>query len=88
MKIKSHLQLRKIGQQYIIVNVCSGNANLSDVCRLNETAAALWQQMAEGVQTAEELAAWLQEEYEVDRETALKDVERQLEEWKGFGLID
>lgn len=88
MKIKSHLQLRKVGRQYIIVDVCSKNVNLSDVYRLNETAAALWQRMAEGEQTADELAAWLQEEYEVDRETALKDVERQLEEWKGFGLID
>lgn len=88
MKIKSHLQLRKVGRQYIIVDVCSKNVNLSDVYRLNETAAALWQRMAEGEQTADELAAWLQEEYEVDRETALKDVEGQLEEWKGFGLID
>ena len=36
----------------------------------------------------EELADWLCEIYEVDRETALQDVKKQLAQWKAYGLID
>ena len=35
---------------------------------------------------AEELAAYLSSEYEIDQVVALRDVERQLEEWEKFGL--
>ena len=71
VKPKAGLQLRKIGSQYMIVKVCDGNVNMSDVFTLNETAARLWEKMAGEDCTPEELAGWLCEEYEVDfgRET-------------------
>ena len=84
MKPKSNLRLRKIGRQYMIVNTRQENVDLSDVFTLNETAAGLWQQMIQGTTAPEELA----EIYEVDRETALQDVKKQLAQWKAYGLID
>ncbi|EIY26936.1 PqqD family protein [Phocaeicola dorei] len=84
---KDGLRLRKIGSRYMIVEACNGNVNMTDVFSLNETAARLWQRINEGKLTPEELAGWLCDEYDTDRDTALTDVQRQLEEWKAFGLI-
>ncbi len=61
--------------------------NLTNVFTLNGTAARLWQYSEGGERTAEELAVLLCEEYNVDWETALRDVRRQLAEWAEFGLI-
>lgn len=63
--------------------------NLTNVYALNGTAARLWQQAeALGDFTAEALAGQLCEEYEVDGETALRDVQKQLAEWADFGLLE
>ena len=45
MKLQPNLQLRKIGNKYMIVSTASGNVNMTDVFTLNETAARLWQLM-------------------------------------------
>lgn len=84
---KDGLRLRKIGSRYMIVEACNENVNMTDVFSLNETAARLWQRINEGKFTPEELAGWLCGEYDTDKDTALTDVQRQLEEWKAFGLI-
>lgn len=86
MKLKSGLQLRKIGKQYMIVDIDS-EVNLTNVFTLNETAARIWELAAGRIFTPEELASTLCEEYDVDAETALKDVRKQIEEWIGFGLV-
>ena len=71
----------------MIVSTASGNVNMTDVFTLNETAARLWQLM-EGKDIApKELAVLLCNEYEVGEEDALKDVEKQLCEWKQSGLV-
>lgn len=65
----------------------AGNVNMSDVFTLNETAACIWQYMEGKDLSAHEVAACLCDEYEVEPEEALRDVERLWEEWKRFGLI-
>ena len=87
MKPNPNLQLRKIGRQYMIVEACAGNVNLTNVFTLNETAANLWQRMSEGDSTVEELTKWLCDEYDVEPSTAEADVKKQLEEWKAYGLV-
>lgn len=85
---KRNLQLRKVGKHYMIVEVCKENVNITNVFSLNKTAAALWQRINNGMYTAEELAEWLCGEFRVDRETAMKDIRRQLDEWKEYGLTE
>ena len=87
MKVQPNLQLRKIGNKYMIVSTASGNVNMTDVFTLNETAARLWQLMEGKDITPKELAVLLCNEYEVGEEDALKDVEKQLCEWKQSGLV-
>ena len=71
----------------MIVSTASGNVNMTDVFTLNETAARLWQLMEGKDITPKELAVLLCNEYEVGEEDALKDVEKQLCEWKQSGLV-
>ena len=87
MKLQPNLQLRKIGNKYMIVSTASGNVNMTDVFTLNETAARLWQLMEGKDITPKELAVLVCKEYEVGEEDALKDVEKQLCEWKQSGLV-
>ena len=87
LKIKDGLQLRKIGNRYMIVDTCSDNVNMSNVYSMNVTAADLWTQIEHGCRTVEELTDWLCCQYEVDRTTAFQDVERQLAAWQAYGLL-
>lgn len=47
MKIcpKEGLKLRKVGKQYMIVEACEGNVNMSHVYSLNQTAAQMWERI-------------------------------------------
>lgn len=81
------LQLRKVGRQHMIVEVCSDNVNMTNVYTLNESAALLWRRLSDGSFSVEELAAWLGELYGLDKAAALADVAAQIEAWRGFGLL-
>ncbi len=88
IKPKAGLQLRRVGRQYMIVEACTETANLSRVYSLNETAACMWQRLSGGDATRPDLVDGLVGGFEVDAATAARDVERQLAEWRSFGLID
>lgn len=84
---KNNLQLRKLGNSYMIVEVSAENVNMSNVYTLNKTAADMWQLICDGERTAADLAGWLCSKYDVESATAQADVEQQLAEWREFGLI-
>lgn len=84
---KTGLRLHKIGSKYMIVDSSSENVNLANVYSLNETAAWIWEKASSGAETADTLADAICQEFDIDRETALNDVIRQLQEWRGMGLI-
>ena len=86
MKLRSDLRLRKIGSPYMIVEPAGGGNRQAKVFELNETAALIWERIGSEEINAEELAAYLSSEYEIDQAVALRDVRRQLEEWEKFGL--
>lgn len=88
MQPKKGLELRQIGNRYVIVKVCDDLVNMTDVFTLNRTAARLWQRMAEGGFTAGQLARWLCDTYDVAPDRAQADVKRQLDEWKNYGLLE
>ena len=47
----------------------------------------MWERLAEGVSSPDELADRLCGDYQVERERAFHDVENQLAEWRQFGLV-
>ena len=88
MKIKSNLKLRRIGNRHMIVEVSDSCVNLTNVYSLNGTAARLWEMVCNGEgRTAGELAEGLCKTYDVEYGRALRDVERQIEEWEKMGLL-
>ena len=87
MKLQPNLQLRKIGNKYMIVSTASGNVNMTDVFTRNEPAPRRGPMLEGNDITPKERAVVLCNEYEVGEEDALKDVEKQLCEWKQSGLV-
>lgn len=87
MRIKEGFILRTICGQSVISGEGSANVNFSKLVSLNETAAYLFKALQGKDFTPELMADLLLEEYEVDRETALKDSKTLCEQWQEVGLI-
>lgn len=87
MRIKANLKLRKVGDRFMLVDVSENDANVTNVYTLNDTAAYIWNMLADGYPDEQEIAAGLCAKYEVDPATALADVRSQLSSWHDAGLI-
>lgn len=82
MRINQDFTLQKVGGSYVAVAVGETSKNFHGMIRLNETGAFLWGKMAEKDCTEEDLVDALLEEYEIDRETATRDVHTMIENLK------
>lgn len=88
MKTNSNIKLRKIGSRFMIVADFDNETSKTHVYELNESAARLWQMMSGKDLSADELTECFCEEFDVAKDVAHADIERQLEEWKRFGLVE
>ena len=88
MKIKEGFVLRTICGQSVISGEGTANVNFSKLVSLNDTAAYLYKAVEGKEFTPETLADLLLAEYEVDRETALKDAAALCEQWKQIGIVE
>ena len=88
MRIKDGFELREICGEHVILSHGMDNIDFSKIISLNETAALLRKE-AVGKEEIfeEELTATLLEVYEVDEETARKDVAQVLAKWREIGLL-
>ncbi|MDY2841526.1 MAG: PqqD family protein [Candidatus Borkfalkiaceae bacterium] len=73
MKIKEGFILREVAGSYLVVAVGKAVKEFGGVVNLNETGAFLWK-LLEKSSTESEMVDALLSEYEVDRDTAEKDV--------------
>ena len=88
MRIKEGFELRDVCGEHIIVAYGKANIDFNKVISLNESANYLWKNVFDKDFTAETMASLLQQEYEVDAETALRDAKALLEEWTKVGLTE
>ena len=88
MRIKEGFVLRTICGQSVVSGEGSANVNFSKLVSLNDSAAYLFQAVGNEEFTAERLADLLLEEYDVDRETALRDAETLCAQWKEIGIAE
>ncbi len=86
MKIKDGFILREVAGNYIVVAVGDAVKEFNTVINLNGTSALLWKKLAEGA-TEEQLVDALLSEYEVEKETAQKDVKIFIEKLTEAKLI-
>ena len=73
MKIKEGFILREVAGSYLVVAVGKAVKEFGGVVNLNETGAFLWK-LLEKSSTESEMVDALLSEYDVDRNTAEKDV--------------
>ncbi|MBO6028600.1 MAG: PqqD family protein [Bacteroidales bacterium] len=88
MIIKEGFVLRTICGQNVVSGEGTSQVNFSKLVSLNDTAAYLFKAVQGREFTAETLADLLLSEYEVDRETALKDAENLCAQWKEIGIAE
>lgn len=89
MKAKKGFRLRTIADEKILVGEGMENIDFTKIISLNETAAFLWERIADGHHfTPEDLATMLTEEYEVDHDTALDDCTEMAQKWLEAGIIE
>ena len=88
MIIKEGFVLRTICGQNVVSGEGTTQVNFSKLVSLNDTAAYLFKAVQGREFTAETLANLLLDEYEVDRETALKDAESLCAQWKEIGIAE
>jgi methyltransferase-like protein len=69
----SSIVTRKTGNEYVLVPVTNNIADMNSVYTLNDTGAFIWEQI-DGKKTVGEIIDALTSEYEIDKETAIKDV--------------
>ncbi len=88
MRIKDGFELREICGEHVILSHGMDNIDFSKIVSLNETAAFLWEEAAGREEfSEEELAAALLSSYEVDEDTARKDVAQVVAKWREIGLL-
>lgn len=87
MRIKKDFTIQKVGGSWIAVAVGETSKTFHGMVRLNETGAFLWKKMTEADWTVDELVDALLAEYEVDRETATRDVENLVNQFRESGIL-
>ncbi|WP_392886259.1 PqqD family protein [Eubacterium limosum] len=87
MRIKEGYMLREAAGETVVVPFGEEALNFQGIISLNETGALLWKQLEQGCEKKDLVQALL-DEYEVDAETAEKDVNEFLKLAGDAGLID
>lgn len=88
MKIKEGFILRQLCGEYIVVGEGLAQVNFNKMLSLNASAAYLWQGVAGGEFTVEDMATLLTDKYEVTFEQALKDAGKVAEVWLREGVVE
>ncbi len=87
MKIKEGFILRKISDTYIVVAVGAEAKKYNVMITLNETGGFLWKKLTDGA-SKDELISAILDTYDIDKETAVSDVERFLAKLTNAHLLD
>ena len=88
MRIKKGFELRDVCGEHIIVAYGIENIDFNKVISLNESATYLWRNVVDKDFDVETMASLLQQEYDVDAETAKRDAQALLDEWTKVGLTE
>ncbi len=88
MKIKEGFELRDVCGESVIVATGRKNIDFSKVISLNESASLMWRAFVGRDFEVEDMVKVLTDNYEVDDETARKDISALIAQWREIGLMD
>lgn len=86
MKTNKEYMLREIAGETVLVPTGSASQKLNGMIRLTESAAYIWKQV-DTAADLEEIVARVQDEYEVDEDTARRDIYGFLRELYVRGIV-
>lgn len=86
MKIKEGYILRQVAGNSIVIAVGEEALNFNGIITINGAGAFLWEKLSSET-TKEELVSAMLAEYDIDEETAKKDITEFLEKLNGAGLL-
>jgi len=72
--LKSKFVAREVGSELILVPLTGNVAQMSEMFTMNETAKFIWENISEKT-TVDELENSMTETFDIDRETAARDIE-------------
>ncbi len=87
MKLNDNYILREIASEKIVVKQGTHGMDMTKIISFNESAAALWENFANKVFTAEDAAQFLVSRYGISVETATKDAGLWIGKLKDCGAI-
>jgi hypothetical protein len=87
MRLKNDLTLRKIGEEFLIVEPGEGTTDLSKVYSLNWTAAWLWNELQGREFSVEDVATMIIDKYQVDPRTAFMDGDKILNIFRSQNML-
>ncbi len=88
MKIKKGFVIEKVADSYLACATGSLVKKFSGFVKLNSTGAFLWNLLAEGDKTSEDLIKNLTEEYDISIDIAKKDVSAFVSTLKENGILN
>lgn len=89
MKAKKGFNLRQVCGEYIIVAEGDENIDFSNIISMNESSAFLWKEIKDMESfNIDYLVNKMTEEYEIDVDTARRDITTLVVEWGQSGIIE
>lgn len=86
MKIKDGYILRQVTGNSIVIAVGEEAINFNGIITINGAGTFLWEKLSQGA-TKDELLASMLSEYDIDEETASKDIDEFIEKLKSADLL-
>ncbi|MBR3644908.1 MAG: PqqD family protein [Lachnospiraceae bacterium] len=87
MKIKNGYILREVAGNHVVLPIGEATIDFNGMASLNSTGAFLFEKMMQDT-TEEELVKAMVEYYEIDEQTAVRDVRSFIEKIKGAGIVE
>lgn len=87
MKIKEGYVLRKVGGRNIVVATGKACSEFNGMIRINDAGAFIWNRLSEDI-GEEALVQAVVEKYEVDADTAGRDVSKFIKNLKEAGFLE
>lgn len=88
MKTKKGFNLRQVCGENVIVAEGAENIDFSSIISMNESSAYLWNSIQGKEFDNNNLVELLTQEYDVDADTAAKDVDALVAQWMKAGIIE
>lgn len=86
-KIKEGYVMRQIAGQSVVIAVGKASESFHGMINLNDSGSCVWKNIEKGL-NEDEIADKLVDEFDIDHQTALKDVQEMIKKMKEQGILE